>query len=687
MSDGTKELIARVLDGDTVKTEDGTSHRLQYIDTPEKNQVGGAEATDLLRRFSQEGTVTPSGEQGKYGRELSTVQDGEGRDYSFEALREGRALPFGNSDTADAAQFLGGTDVADGIAESDPDLANQFDQAVYNEQFQGPNIRPIGGTFKQSMARGGNNLEASLHGFAKTIGDVTGIDAITQYGIEGIERNLKEALTTPAKITKIDDVDSLDDAWTFVVEAIGEQIPQLAGDAAAALLGGGVGGVVARRGAMKALTRSFGPRFTAKLNQARKGDMLPDYQTYAANKLNEAGTTGLKTGARTGAGSAIYAQTAGETAVGFHEEGIDAPGTVLGVGAVKAALEYAPYELLIGNLAKIVGASPRALGQVAGRILTQTGAEGSTEGAQTVLDFMARNHHQGKDIFNMSPEDIDELKIAMAKGAVLGGGLTLPGAIPPAYRAARAKLQRQQPASEPGQDYKDFEEGFVGPTQPASETISDTVTSSEGPEQIAAQIEAFTAGQKRGVFASIEDSDSYEALEAAAEATGGQTISYSTGMLLVGADFDQQAYAEGDNETRNRMRAEVLGYTQAKEDIESPDTAKVVQTQNADGHVIQEEVVDEARVDEVVAAHATQFEGTDINTVVTDPESVQQTRSENTAETVPLTEIYDDNWGVQQVPGPDGEQIVVPVNAQTKIKQVDQQLDLAEKLAVCIRAA
>ena len=693
--------IMRVLDGDTVKDKDDNSHRLQYIDTPEKNQVGGAEATALLQSFADDGaTITPSGEQGKYGRELSTVADSEGRDYSFEALREGRALPFGDSETADAAQFLGALDVVDGRAESDPELAAHFDRAVANEAYTRDKTYGGNGTFNRALVRGSNNMEASLHGFAKTIGDISGVDAIQKFGEEGMERNLREAMLHPAELSSIDDVESLDDAWTFVVETFGEQIPQLVGDAGAAILGAGPGGVAARRGAMKLMMKKLGPRFSQGLRAAKEGDMLPNYQMYAAHKIGKAAPEnvvrdatrrGMKIGARTGAASAIYAQTTGETTLGLHQEGITAPGTSLGVGAVKAALEYAPYEFLIGNLAKMTGLTANALGQVAARITGQTGIEAGTEGAQTVLDFMARNHHQGKDLMNMSDEDIDELKTAIAKGGVLGGGLTLPGAIPPAYRAARAKFQNMEAPKEQGQDGQDFQEGFVGPIKPEDggpegQTFDDDiVTSAEGPKQLAAQIEAFKRGSKQGVFASSADEGGLEALEAAAEETGGKVLRYPNGALLTTPDFDEEAYSAADAATKDRMRADVLGYTQSKTEITNPELAKVVSTRNEDGEVLKDQVVDADRVEEAKANDAVQFKGENVTTTVTDPESVIAERAKTTNKKVvtPLADIYNDDWGMQNVKDRQGNILEIPMDAKTKLKEVDQRIDIAEKLAIC----
>ncbi len=72
-------IIERVIDGDTIKIVDMKENiRLYGIDTPEKKQVGGMEATLFVENFlNKEVEIEFTGKGDKYGRRIAIIYDKE----------------------------------------------------------------------------------------------------------------------------------------------------------------------------------------------------------------------------------------------------------------------------------------------------------------------------------------------------------------------------------------------------------------------------------------------------------------------------------------------------------------------------------------------------------------------------------------------------------------------------------
>jgi micrococcal nuclease len=92
--------VARIVDGDTLVTSEGTTIRLFGIDTPERGECGYDAATRALRRHVGNGPIEwrpPQPERGdrggrvdKYGRSIGEVFV-EGRSVNLSLLKEGFA--------------------------------------------------------------------------------------------------------------------------------------------------------------------------------------------------------------------------------------------------------------------------------------------------------------------------------------------------------------------------------------------------------------------------------------------------------------------------------------------------------------------------------------------------------------------------------------------------------------------
>lgn len=190
-----------------------------------------------------------------------------------------------------------------------------------------------------ALARGVDQLQASLYGFVSVIGDLTGFDTLQEWGEEGVLRNIEELKRNPPEIHSWDDVDSLADFGTYWAEAIAEQAPQLLMDvlvglglSAATFLSGGTatpataaaasGYAAARAAAMQAakaavknLTKEQAASLGKKLK--RMPGLEKGYDTFqkAKGKI-PAGALGAAQKARETAGGA--AQKARETAGGLY---------------------------------------------------------------------------------------------------------------------------------------------------------------------------------------------------------------------------------------------------------------------------------------------------------------------------------------------------------------------------------
>ena len=82
---------ARVVDGDTVYTKDGTKIRLHGIDTPERDQRYGKKATRALDRLIKTKIFVLEKDTDKYGRLVGVLYTPEGLNVNLEMVCGGHA--------------------------------------------------------------------------------------------------------------------------------------------------------------------------------------------------------------------------------------------------------------------------------------------------------------------------------------------------------------------------------------------------------------------------------------------------------------------------------------------------------------------------------------------------------------------------------------------------------------------
>ncbi len=278
-----------------------------------------------------------------------------------------------------------------------------------------PNTQtPEGSTLGNSLARGVDQLQASLYAATNAIGELAGFDAMAEWGIEGFQRNMEEITANPPEMRDWDDVDSWADFGTYVLERLGEQAPNIATDITAAIGGfavgtattgvGGVAGAAAAGKARRVALARFGKAVKRKVGE--KG--------FSHAQKNIAGRVGAST-ALTGS---MVAQGVGETQGEFIHRGIQAPEDAVIAGTIKGLIDRVGFDKVMG-LARTTGRHPVALIK---NTLKASGTEATTESIQATVDLLAIKAND-PDFDLLSVESAKTIRESFIVGGIVGGAL------------------------------------------------------------------------------------------------------------------------------------------------------------------------------------------------------------------------------------------------------------------------
>ena len=212
----------RALDADTVEIEiDGKRVRLRLpsANAPETNdskpydmtQPLAREATEFTKNFISDPAARLSDTQGsdKYGRTLGDIINSDGKSLNQELIREGLAkATYGDDPQAKAnADLLGLKEV--GLAGGA--TTEQQVRAIERRAFQREQTARLLGTLQpkyrnvyddrgfheKALDRGLDQVELMGSGLAKWIGDLTGVDMLSEFGKRGISENQIDVLLNP----------------------------------------------------------------------------------------------------------------------------------------------------------------------------------------------------------------------------------------------------------------------------------------------------------------------------------------------------------------------------------------------------------------------------------------------------------------------------------------------------------
>lgn len=306
------------------------------------------------------------------------------------------------------------------------------------------------GGFYQGFSRGVKSDAALFKGAIGTGLSAVGIDHGEQLLDDAIADLHRAETTAPRAVPSYKDVDGVHDALMYASETLGEQIPTIA----TVLLGGGVGGAVAKGVASAAAKKGIAEAGAKAL--ARKG--------FAA------GATGTAIGLETGGSAAEIKGATGESA----------PLTSIGAGIVKGGLEV----LTPLGLAKTIGLMPSAAkglsgviakamtGSTAGRIAkgaaATAAAESGTEALQESVDVAIRGWvDQNYD--SLGAEAAERILNAGLSGAIAGGAFggatsAVAGEVAPDTPVTMEQLREglQKPKAQP---FEVTEESRAGPME------------------------------------------------------------------------------------------------------------------------------------------------------------------------------------------------------------------------------
>jgi hypothetical protein len=328
----------------------------------------------------------------------------------------------------DKAQTQGDTEAAKDFAKMALDLDAQFAPAPTFEREVG-----LGEAFGIGLERGVGRFGSTITDIIPALaGSAVGADEYAQRQLE--EAAVKEAALPAPVFESYKDVGGIGDAAKFVLETVGEQVPNLGmalgtaltgGAAAPALLGG-------RALATKAAT------------EAAKRE--------AAKLVAKQSAAGQFAGAAFGS----YALNAPEVFQNIYQEtGEFAPGTALLFGAAAASLDSILPAAIARNISAPVkaeatrklllrsGMKPSVLRSAGAGLAKGAGLEGVTEGAQEAISIAAeRLIDDNPDIFGS--KEFDRIMESAVRGAAAGGAFGgTGGGVQGAREKAAQKLEQE----------------------------------------------------------------------------------------------------------------------------------------------------------------------------------------------------------------------------------------------------
>ena len=418
------EELQSIADGDTVRTQQGTAVRLTGFNAPEvahentgvAAEPGAAMSTQLTQEYLQQpGASADVVGQDVYGRTLGRASAPGLGSLAEEQLKRGLASPMATegriSDAERRAYLIGQRERRSPSTPEQARINQQLDREWQGATTNAPNVRQkfkrdIGDTFSDAIDRGLSQMGMMTGGTQRLLGEMTGIDSLVKAGDKRIEENKREVLFNPADIGTMDKVNNVSDGFTYVLEKLGEQGPNLLATIGTAAATGGAGAAL-RLGATKLASEKLAMQAAAS----------------AMGTIGKGMT--LTTGAALGAGTLNI----GESKLHLDEIAPDGDHNLLALstGLMKTGLDVMSLRQLarpLMGLARQRGMNPgealKAWGDIPAEVGRAALIEGGTEALQGLLDEAAGNAKYGVDI------NWQNVKESGAVGFISGGGFAVP---------------------------------------------------------------------------------------------------------------------------------------------------------------------------------------------------------------------------------------------------------------------
>lgn len=306
------------------------------------------------------------------------------------------------------------------------------------------------GAFVDEMQGTGYGLAAlGAQGLQNIVGPNDTLKGITDWGLEGYNRNMAESqsgLQAPS-VARVEDIKNASDAMDWASYQLGKGLPMLGSLA----LSGGIGGALGRLGVKEgvgALAKSavgdmVKKSVVAKGLQAAEGQVVTKaMQEAAAQMVRGSISRGAMAGGFAGSFGLEGGQAFGEQVQGGAAPA-DAVKSAIAVGGINGALEFLPFY----KVAKDIGLGEHAKRGIADIIINDSGlskkalqlakevggrvgkgaaegivAEGITEGLQELVSMAGERWAKNDPLFaDLTKDDWSRISNAAAAGALVGG--------------------------------------------------------------------------------------------------------------------------------------------------------------------------------------------------------------------------------------------------------------------------
>ena len=559
--------LGDVYDGDTVYDDQGGQRILGGNTSEMKSDDGSSqplsiEAQERMKELLNSGEYTKraSGEKGYYGRDLTSYVNKDGETAMTQLIREGYAAPtsYGGNDASITAEGASINAQFDALNTFDRTGTTPALDAMRDYDIQAPVMESTWidkrGFAERAFDRGTDMMQMNYHQFGELLGDMTGFDAMKEWGEEGVMRNMYEAALSPADVETTDDIDSLTDLGKYIVEKTLENAPNLLADIGVAA--GTIAATVATGGAASAV---LAPAMLASIGKSFVGKV------------------GWKAAGKFGFTGSMYAQMTGESRNTQLAAGVDNPLLALGAGAVNTALEYRGLQsILKGFMPK--GQITNAAGlakHIGKRASLSTGIEGSTEWLQGLTNELA--------IKMANPDhkvDWDMLTESFFAGMAAGGGMaTVSSTVGGGTNYLRNKSRVEN---------------------------IDTNTVPETPESVQAQVDEVSSVETTRDTTIFPDKESIKDTNIPEELIVGEA---ADGSVIVTSN---QEKADIHKEQGMAAAKELRGYQQSKQEmLESGEERSVVTRRDAAGNELSSEVVATSNAPAAMARERAEAKPTD----------------------------------------------------------------------------
>ncbi len=335
---------------------------------------------------------------------------------------------------------------------SKEDFNKELQRLATKYDFELPKIDyGLAGSFTKGVSRGLTRMGETFGDIIPAMGaHALGFDeyARKQMG-EAAETERQLADSNPAQFKSYKDVHGLGDAARFGLETVGEQVPNIA----AALVPGGVGGALARRGAVGAAEAEMASIAPSLLES---GATAQEMAQVTGRVLAEQQAGRSATGQAIGTYLGSYALNAPEIFQNIYDStGKMDDGAALLAGSVSAALDSVLPATILRKItgpskAGIVeavltksGMEPSLARSVTASVVEGAVSEGVTEGVQEAISIAAEKYVAGNpQIFDS--KDWHRIVDSSIKGSVGGGAFGIAGGV--GQRAQDRGVERAQEA-------------------------------------------------------------------------------------------------------------------------------------------------------------------------------------------------------------------------------------------------